>query len=64
MKKKLLAVVTALTVMAMGTVTAFAASPTVGTTEAPVATQNLQQSQLQLLQQSTQQQQRYLMDLQ
>ena len=39
MKKKLLAVVTALTVMAMGTVTAFAASPTVGTTEAPVATQ-------------------------
>ncbi len=40
MKKKLLAVVTALTVMTMGTVTAFAAtSPTAGTTEAPVATQ-------------------------
>lgn len=39
MKKKLLAIVTALTVMTMGTVTAFAASPTVGTTEAPVATQ-------------------------
>ena len=39
MKKKLLAVVTALTVMAMGTVTAFAASPTEGTTEAPGATQ-------------------------
>lgn len=39
MKKKLLAVVTALTVMAMGTVTAFAASPTAGTTEAPVSTQ-------------------------
>lgn len=39
MKKKLLAVVTALTVMTMGTVTAFAASPTVGTTESAVATQ-------------------------
>ena len=39
MKKKLLAVVTALTVMAMGAVTGFAASPTAGTTGAPVSTQ-------------------------
>lgn len=39
MKRKFLAVLTALTVLAMGSVTAFAASPTVGTTEAPVRTQ-------------------------
>ena len=39
MKRKILAVFTALTVFAMGSVTAFAASPTVGTTEAPVKTQ-------------------------
>lgn len=39
MKRKILAVLTALTVFAMGSVTAFAASPTVGTTEAPVKTQ-------------------------
>lgn len=39
MKKKMLAVLTALTMLTMGSVTAFAASPTVGTTEAPVRTQ-------------------------
>ena len=39
MKKKVLAVLTAITVMAMGSVSVMAASPTVGTTEAPVATQ-------------------------
>jgi len=39
MKKKILAVLTALTVLTMGSVTALAASPTVGTTEAPVKTQ-------------------------
>ena len=40
MKKKILAVLTALTMLAVGSVTAFAASPTVGTTEAPVRTAN------------------------
>lgn len=39
MKKKLLAVLTALAVLTMGSMTAFASSPTVGTTEAPVKTQ-------------------------
>lgn len=39
MKRKFLAVLTALTVMTMGSMTAFASSPTVGTTEAPVSTQ-------------------------
>ncbi len=39
MKKKVLAVLTAITVMAMGSVSVMAASPTVETTEAPVATQ-------------------------
>jgi len=39
MKRKFLAVLTALTVLTMGSMTAFAASPTVGTTEAPVSTQ-------------------------
>ncbi len=39
MKRKFLAVLTALTVLTMGSMTAFAASPTVGTTEAPVRTQ-------------------------
>lgn len=39
MKRKFLAVLTALAVLTMGSVTAFAASPTVGTTEAPVSTQ-------------------------
>lgn len=39
MKKQFLAVLTALTVFVMGSMTAFAESPTVGTTEAPVKTQ-------------------------
>ncbi len=39
MKKKVLAVLAALTVMAMGTVTVFAASPSVETTESAVSTQ-------------------------
>lgn len=39
MKRKFLAVLTAMTVLLMGSMTAFAASPTVGTTEAPVGTQ-------------------------
>lgn len=39
MKRKFLAVLTALAVFAMGSVTAFASSPTVSTTEAPVSTQ-------------------------
>lgn len=39
MKRRILAVLTALMVLATGSVTAFAASPTVGTTEAPVRTQ-------------------------
>lgn len=39
MKKKVLALVSALTVLAMGTLTVSAASPTVGTTESPVSTQ-------------------------
>lgn len=39
MKRKFLAVLTALTVLTMGSMTVFAASPTVGTTEAPVSTQ-------------------------
>lgn len=39
MKKRILAVLTALTVMAMGSMSVMAASPTVGTTEAPVAGQ-------------------------
>lgn len=39
MKRKLLAVLTALAVLTMGSMTAFASSPTVGTTEAPVSTQ-------------------------
>ena len=39
MKKKLLAVLTAVMVMSMGTMTVCAASPTVGNTEVPVATQ-------------------------
>lgn len=39
MKKKILAILTALTVMAVGSVSAFAASPSVGTTEAAVSTQ-------------------------
>lgn len=39
MKRKFLAVLTALAVLTMGSMTVFAASPTVGTTEAPVSTQ-------------------------
>ena len=39
MKRKFLAVLTALAVLTMGSMTTFAASPTVGTTEAPVSTQ-------------------------
>lgn len=39
MKRRFLAVLTALTVLTMSSLTAFAASPTVGTTEAPVKTQ-------------------------
>lgn len=39
MKKNFLALLTALTVLSLGSVTAFAASPTVGTTETPVSTQ-------------------------
>lgn len=39
MKRKFLAVLTAMTVLLMSSMTAFAASPTVGTTEAPVGTQ-------------------------
>lgn len=39
MKKKALALLTALTVLAMGTLSVSAASPTVGTTESPVSTQ-------------------------
>lgn len=39
MKRKALALLCALAVMAMGSMTVFAASPTVGTTEAPVSTQ-------------------------
>lgn len=39
MKKKFLAVLTALAVLTMGSMTAFAKSPTAGTTEAPVKTQ-------------------------
>lgn len=39
MKKKFLAVLTALAVLTMGSMTVCAASPTVGTTEAPVKTQ-------------------------
>lgn len=39
MKKKLLAALLAMTVLMMGSMTAFAASPTVATTEAPVSTQ-------------------------
>lgn len=39
MKREILAIFTALTMLTMGSVTAFAASPTVGTTEAPVRTQ-------------------------
>lgn len=39
MKKRLLAVLTALAVYTMGSMTAFASSPTAGTTEAPVQTQ-------------------------
>lgn len=39
MKKQFLAVLTALAVLVMGSMTAFAKSPTVGTTEAPVKTQ-------------------------
>lgn len=39
MRKKALALLSALTIMAMGSMTVFAASPTVGTTEAPVSTQ-------------------------
>ncbi|MCM1175016.1 MAG: hypothetical protein NC341_08180 [Blautia sp.] len=39
MKRKFLAVLTALAVLTMGSMTVSAASPTVGTTEAPVSTQ-------------------------
>lgn len=39
MKRKFLAVFTALAVLTMGSMTVFASSPTVGTTEAPVSTQ-------------------------
>lgn len=39
MKKRFLAVLSALTILTMGSMTALAASPTVGTAEAPVATQ-------------------------
>ncbi len=39
MKKRFLAVLSALTILTMGSMTALAASPTVGTTETPVATQ-------------------------
>lgn len=39
MRKKALALLSALTIMAMGSMTVFAASPTVGTTESAVSTQ-------------------------
>lgn len=39
MRKKVVAVLSALTIVAMSSMTAFAASPTAGTTEAPVSTQ-------------------------
>lgn len=41
MKKRLLAVLTAAAVLSMGSMTAFAASPTVGTTETAVSTQTV-----------------------